>query len=324
MYLIINNNTSPQFNLALEEHVLTGMDIETIILWRNSKSVIIGLNQNAESEIDAEYVSSRGIPVVRRQSGGGAVFHDLGNVNFTVIQAAKHGDFSNYELFTSPVIRFLATLGVSASLKGRNDLVINGMKFCGNAQAVRRGRIMHHGCILYSADFSDLSRALKPRDIKIESHGVKSVRSRVTNIADHMPSPMPVGEFFSRMADFFISSGIEPYELAPADIEAAERLAGEKYSSWDWNFGKSPAYNVRRVARYPYGIVEARLSVERGTIRDARIYGDFFGVLDKSGLEELMRGLRHERAAIKSALGGVDVGSYISGMTADEWIDLVS
>jgi lipoate-protein ligase A len=324
VYLIINNNTSPQFNLALEEHVLTGMDIETIILWRNSKSVIIGLNQNAESEIDAEYVSSRGIPVVRRQSGGGAVFHDLGNVNFTVIQAAKHGDFSNYELFTSPVIRFLATLGVSASLKGRNDLVINGMKFCGNAQAVRRGRIMHHGCILYSADFSDLSRALKPRDIKIESHGVKSVRSRVTNIADHMPSPMPVGEFFSRMADFFISSGIEPYELAPADIEAAERLAGEKYSSWDWNFGKSPAYNVRRVARYPYGIVEARLSVERGTIRDARIYGDFFGVLDKSGLEELMRGLRHERAAIKSALGGVDVGSYISGMTADEWIDLVS
>ncbi|MDR1917084.1 MAG: lipoate--protein ligase [Synergistaceae bacterium] len=325
MYLIINTNTSPQFNLALEEYVLTGMEIETIILWRNSKAVIIGNNQNAASEIDMDYVSEHNIPVIRRQSGGGAVFHDLGNVNFTIIQTVKRGDFSNYTLFTSPIIQFLATLGVRASLKGRNDLVIDDMKFCGNAQAMKKGRIMHHGCILYSADFSDLGNALKPRDIKIESHGVKSVRSRVTNIAHHMENPIPVEEFFALMADFFMAlDGIEPYELNDLDIEATERLAREKYSSWEWNFGKSGAYNMERSARYSYGIVDVRLSVEFGVMRDLHIYGDFFGILDKSELEGLMRNIRHERGSIREALRQTDIDMYISGMTVDEWVELIA
>ncbi|MDR3279796.1 MAG: lipoate--protein ligase [Synergistaceae bacterium] len=325
MYLIINGNNSPDFNLALEEHALTEMDIEAIILWRNSASVIIGANQNTAEEIDAEYVASRDIPVIRRQSGGGAVFHDPGNVNFTIIRDMRRGDFNNYALFTSPIIAFLETLGVRARLQGRNDLVIDGAKFCGNAQAVRRGRIMHHGCILYSADFTELSRSLRPSGAKIESHSVKSVRNRVTNIADHMEKPMPVEEFFHRLALYFMNNtdDIRPYELTAGDIAATERLVRDKYSKWEWNFGASPAYNAKREARYEFGTVEVRLFVERGIIGDIRIYGDFFGTSDKSGLENILKGARHDRSHIERILSGVDIGEYIKGMTSDELLGMI-
>ncbi|MDR3332915.1 MAG: lipoate--protein ligase [Synergistaceae bacterium] len=325
MYLVVNKSDRPFFNLALEEYALTRLGLDVIILWRNARAVIIGCNQNAVEEVDAEFTRANGIPIVRRQSGGGAVFHDLGNVNFTVIHEMRGDDFNNYAKFTSPIIDYLATLGVRAELQGRNDLLIDGMKFCGNAQAVKKGRIMHHGCILYSADFTDLARALKPRSIKIESKSVKSVRKRVTNIADHMKNPIPVEDFFAGLALYFMenSEDITPYELTDFDIAETERLTEEKYSTWEWNFGKSPDYNVSNVRRYGYGIVETRLMVEEGMIKDAGIYGDFFGMTDKSELERRLLGLRHEREAITASLEGFDVGACISGMTTEELLDLL-
>ncbi|MDR1651126.1 MAG: lipoate--protein ligase [Synergistaceae bacterium] len=325
MRLIINDSTSPYFNLALEEHVLEEMDGEFIMLWRSSPSVIIGANQNTAEEIDAEYVRKNGIPVIRRQSGGGAVFHDLGNVNFTIIRGMKGGDFSNYALFTAPVIEFLAALGVRAELSGRNDLVIDGAKFCGNAQAVRRGRIMHHGCILYSADLTPLGRALRPPDDKLESHSVKSVRKRVTNIASHMADPIPVEEFFSRLSLFFMDhiGGMTLYALTREDIAATERLVREKYSTWEWNFGMSPPYNVKRRKRYEFGTVEAVLFVEGGVISDVRLFGDFFGLRDKSELENRMKNVRCDRPSLEAALSGTDVGDYIKGMTAEDLLPLI-
>jgi lipoate-protein ligase A len=323
--LIINRDLRPAFNLALEEHALTGMDADVIILWRNSAAVIIGSNQNALEEIDADYVKANGITVVRRQSGGGAVFHDLGNVNFTVIHGLGGDDFNNYRKFTAPIIGYLADLGVTAALEGRNDLVIDGMKFCGNAQAVKQNRIMHHGCILYSADFGHLAGALRPSRAKIESKGIKSVRKRVTNVADHMSSPVPVERFFDGLADYFARRvpGIVPYALTDDDIAAAGRLAREKYSTWEWNFGRSPAYNMERESRCASGTVSVKLLVERGMIKEIHIFGDFFGLLDKSGLEAALTGSRHEAGAIKDALDGVDVGSYISGMTAGQLTEII-
>jgi lipoate-protein ligase A len=323
--LIINRDLRPAFNLAIEEYALTEMRTDVIILWRNSAAVIIGNNQNAAEEIDTDYVTANGITVVRRQSGGGAVFHDLGNVNFTVIHELGEDDFNNYRKFTAPIIDYLAELGVKAEFLGRNDLVIDGMKFCGNAQAVKKHRIMHHGCILYSADFGHLAGALRPRKAKIESKGVKSVRARVTNIADHMHSPMPVEDFFNGLADYFIRGApdIEPYELTADDIAAAERLAREKYSTWEWNFGRSPAYNMEREIRGGYGTVSVKLFVERGVIEEIHIFGDFFGLSDKSGLESALTGVKHETQAIKNALESVDVGSYISGMTAEQFIEII-
>ena len=325
MNLILNPFHEPAFNLALEEYLLTRTRLELIMLWRNSKAVIIGSNQNAAQEIDADYVRERGIAVVRRQSGGGAVFHDLGNINFTIIHAAADGSFGGYAAFTAPVCDYLKTLGVDAQFGGRNDLVIDGQKFCGNAQAMKCGRIMHHGCILFDADFADLAGALKPSAGKMESKGVKSVRSRVTNVSAHLKEPMSAQQFLEGLADYFRANvaGLREYALTSGDISAARALADEKYSSWDWNFGKSPPYNWGNAKRYSFGGVDVRLSVKAGVIESAAFSGDFFGVLDRSGLEDALRGVRHEKSALRGALGGVDIAGYIQGMTLEELLELL-
>ncbi|MCL2856396.1 MAG: lipoate--protein ligase [Oscillospiraceae bacterium] len=325
MNLILNPFHEPAFNLALEEYLLSATTLDLIMLWRNSKAVIIGNNQNAIEEIDADYVRERGIAVVRRQSGGGAVFHDLGNINFTIIHASTGGSFGGYEAFTAPVCEYLKTLGVNAQFSGRNDLVINGQKFCGNAQAQKKGRIMHHGCILFDADFTDLARSLKPRAGKIESKGIKSVRSRVTNVSAHLKNSMSPEQFFDGLAGYFHTSveGIREYELTNDDISATRLLADEKYSRWDWNFGKSPPYNWENSGRYPFGSVDVRLNVSAGVIEDASFYGDFFGILDKHGLEEVLRGVRHERGYIECAIKNLDIGQYIHGMTPGELLELL-
>ncbi|MCL2683960.1 MAG: lipoate--protein ligase [Synergistaceae bacterium] len=325
MRLVINENTSPHFNLALEEYFLTCTDIEVVMLWRNSASVIIGRNQNTQEEVNLDYVREQNIPVVRRLSGGGAVFHDLGNVNYTIIRAVHSGDFNNYEYFTRPVIEYLRTLGVNAELQGRNDLTIGGAKFCGNAQTVRGGRVLHHGCILYNADFSNLAGALAPRDIKFASHGVKSIRKRVTNITEYLDAPMTVEHFLDGLCRYFAEhiEDIEPYSLSPGDTATARRLAAEKYSSWEWNFGASPPYNMKRSRRYDFGLIDLLMSVERGEIREAHIYGDFFGVRDKEELEELLTHVRHDRESVMSALRGADIGEYIRGMEMADFVDLI-
>ena len=325
MDLIINDNTSPYFNLALEEHLLAGTDAEAVILWRTSASVIIGRNQNAAEEVNLDFVRERDIPVARRQSGGGAVFHDLGNVNFTIIRDRRGEDFNNYAYFTKPVIEYLATLGVSAELQGRNDLTIGGAKFCGNAQAAKGGRIMHHGCILYSADFSNLAGALAPRDIKFESHGVKSVRKRVTNIAEHMSRPLSVEDFLGGLGKYFAGhiDGISKRVLSSEEVTSARKLADEKYSTWEWNFGASPPYNMKRSRRYAFGIVDVLMNAEGGVITDARVYGDFYGMRDKEELEAKLKGTRHDRASVVEALSGVSVGDYIQGMETEEFADLI-
>jgi lipoate-protein ligase A len=324
-YLIANESLRPHFNLALEEYILTGTDINAIILWRNSEAVIVGSNQNTVSEIDADYVRTNGIAVVRRLSGGGAVFHDPGNVNFTFIHKLRGGDFSNYRKFTEPIVGYLAELGVKAELQGRNDLVIDGLKFCGNAQVVRKERIMHHGCILYSADFGHLERALRPRESKMESKGIKSVRKRVTNIADHMASPIPAKDFYNGLASYFSKhlAGVKPYKLSAGDIASAEKISREKYETWEWNFGHSPRCNIEYERRYDFGAVGAKVFVDRGVIIEIHIFGDFFGMLDKSRLESAIVGVRHNKEAVKSALEGLNINDYILGMTAARFADLI-
>ena len=325
MKLILNPYQEPEFNLALEEYLLTSTDFELIMLWRNSKSVIIGNNQNAVEEIDVDYVRDREIQVIRRLSGGGAVFHDLGNINYTIIRSYKDNNFGGYEAFAYPVCEYLHSLGIKAEFSGRNDLVIDGQKFSGNAQTVKNGRIMHHGCILFDADFSDLANALKPKNEKIESKGVKSVRSRVTNISSHLTSSMTAGQFYDGLGEHFFTSSenVVKYTLSAEDVAAAHLLADQKYSSWDWNFGKSPAYNRESSKRYRFGTVEAKINVTAGVIDDICLFGDFFGILSKSELEGLLRNVPHERDAIKRVLEDIDIGAYIHGMAAEDFLGLL-
>lgn len=324
VYLLENNCTDPAWNLALDEYLLTHFPGEVLTLWRNGPSVIIGKNQNALEEIDLDFVRTHQIPVIRRLTGGGAVFHDLGNINYTLVQSCGTGDFNNYAKFTKPIVDFLATLGVKAELSGRNDLLVDGQKFSGNAQAVRDGRILHHGTLLFSADMSRLAGALRPRDIKLESKGVKSVSSRVTNLAAHLPVAMAVEEFLDRLRTYFLNTvpGLIPYALTEADRTAVDTLREEKYSTWAWNFVSAPKYTWNRAAKFPFGLVDARLDVDRGVIRSAALYGDYFGQLDSAGLTQQLVGLPHRREALLPVLRSLPLGDYVSGSTAEDLLSI--
>ncbi len=338
MLLIINDSNNAHYNLAAEEYLIDNFDEDIVMLWRNDNTVVVGKNQNTIEEIDSRYVAEHGISVVRRLTGGGAVFHDMGNVNYTIIQSYQEGLFSNYAYFTETVRDFLQELGVNATLSGRNDLMIDGKKFSGNAQCVRKGRMMHHGTLMFSSDVKDISGALTPNQKKTESKGVKSVQSHVTNISSHLPeckgrsmdrektdSAMDVEEFMDRLYHYFLRRFPEavPYELTQEDKASIQQLTDEKYSTWEWNYGASPAFAVNASHKYDFGLVDVRLNVIRGCIKEICIFGDFFGVRSISELEDLLAGTEYRADAIRQVLADIALGDYISGMTAEELIELM-
>ncbi len=327
MLLIQNDSHTPPYNIALDHYMLTGFSQEVVRLWRNDKSVIIGRNQNAPEEMDLDFIRDHDVTVVRRLSGGGAVFQDLGNICFTFVTPYVDGDFNNYDKFTAPIRDYLLSLGVHAELSGRNDLTVDGMKISGNAQTVKNGRIMHHGTLLFSLNMSDLVGALRPKDIKIESKGIKSVRSRVTNISSHLKTPMTVEEFLSGLERYLLQNieDIEPYTLTDKDETALQELVSERYGNWDWNFGHSPSCDIRHTARFECGVVETALRLEGGRVAELKIYGDFFGIRDKEELEQLLIGLPYDRTALLTALQGLDggIGQYISGLSVEHFCDLL-
>jgi len=318
MLLIYNEKTNPYFNLAMEEYLLKNFNEDMFILWRNDKSVIVGKNQNTLSEINLEYIKENSIPVVRRQSGGGAVFHDLGNINFTFI-SNNNESFNDFKKFTTPIIELLKTLDINAEFSGRNDLLIDGCKFSGNAQYNYKNKVMHHGTLLFSSQISDLSNALKVKPIKFEGKGVKSVKARVTNISNHLKEPMDVLEFKDLIMNYFSKTNPNNkyYNLSKLDIENINKLVEEKYSTWDWNFGYSPKYSLYNELKYPGGNVEFNLNVDKGIIKDIKFFGDFFGKCDISHIENLLSNTKHEEESIKNILNSIDINNYFLGANTD-------
>ncbi len=325
MLFIHNTETDPYFNLAAEEFLVKELSEDICMLWQNHNTIVIGRNQNTLAEINYDYVKENGISVVRRMTGGGAVFHDMGNINYTFIVGAGDDDFSNYEKFTRPVIAFLKTLGVRAELRGRNDLTICDKKISGNAQYMYKNRMLHHGTLLYSAEETRLAEALKVSEDKIKSKGIKSVRSRITNISHHMENPMSPAEFINAFADFMVTNtpDCKYYDLNQHRAEIM-RLRDEKYATWDWNFGTSPAYSFAKKERFNFGGVEVQMDIDRaGIISDVKIFGDFFSKEPVSVLEEALRGSLHEQEAIRSALENVNISDCISGMTEEDFMTLL-
>lgn len=319
MFYLSSPSTDPYFNLALEEHVFSHLDRTKswFLLWQNERTIVVGKYQNTAAEIDRAFVESRGIRVVRRLSGGGAVYHDLGNLNFTFIVDRQGQEAFNFRVFTQPVIRALASFGVQAAFTGRNDLVIGGKKFSGNSQYVRNGRVLHHGCIMLDSNLEDVSAALKAGPDKFRSKGVQSVRSRVTTINAHAPSPISMGDFRAALLrEVAAAEPLEPYTLTQEDLEEVERLRRDRYAAWAWNYGASPPYDVERTERFPGGQVTARVQVERGAIRSVRFSGDFFGE-DVEALEKALEGLPLD-SSLEGALERLDVGRYLKGISAGE------
>ena len=319
MIYIESGSTNPYYNLALEEFVFENLDRgkEYFMLWQNENSIIVGKYQNTAEEINRAAVDAQGIRVARRLSGGGAVYHDAGNLNYTLIVDQEAAPDFNFQIFVLPVIRALAELGVTAEFNGRNDLTIGGRKFSGSSQYSKEGRIMHHGCIMLDSNLDKVQDALRVSKAKIESKSIKSVRSRVTTINEHAPKPIPM-ELFKQTLKRQVMSGKDEgsYELTNADRSVVNALIKEKYGTWDWNYGASPACRIRRELKYDGGLICAQMEVEHGTVTEVHLSGDFFGNRDLNELEHKLTGLVLDEH-LADRLSDIPVGEYIHGMTAD-------
>ncbi len=327
MYYIIDNSTDPQWNLAAEEYLFKNFKQSIFRLWRNEPSIIIGLHQNAFAEINLEYVKNNNISVIRRLTGGGAVFHDLGNVNFTFIDNRILGESTAdmFKRFTQPIIEALNSLGVNASLKGRNDLVIDDKKFSGNAVAVYKERILQHGTLLYSASMANLSEALANRPEHFKGKAVQSNRARVTNISDHLSNAMSVEEFVTFMEKFVtdkLSSKYTRYNYTPEDLAAIAKLTMEKYSKDSWNYGSSPKYDYSKTTRFEWGILELFLEVKKGIIEDIHFYGSYFFIKESTILEEYLKGCPNNAQAIKERVEKINLSDYFSNITEEEFVSM--
>ena len=319
--------TDPAFNLAVEEYVFNYLpkDRMYVMLWQNDNAIIIGKNQNTLAEINASYVKQQGIRVVRRLSGGGAVYHDMGNLNFTVIADAQ-GESLDFGRFCALVVKALQRVGVKAEINGRNDMTIDGKKFSGNAQYLRQGRVMHHGTILFDSNASVLANALQVDEAKIQAKGVKSVRSRVTNVRDYLPADMTLPQFRQVLLDTILEEEPgEEYVLTEKDLEIVETLKRSRYDTWEWNYGHSPACTLHKKGRVEgCGTVEAFITLREGKIAQITFKGDFFGVQDPEQLEELLIGCRPDRASLEERLSQTEVSRYFMGMTVPALLNVLA
>ena len=318
MRCILNLNTGPPFNLAAEEWLLRNSPEDIFMLWRNAPAVIVGRHQNTAAEIDRDFVRERGIAVIRRITGGGAVFHDLGNVNFSFVHLGHGAGGLDFARFTAPILEALRAMGVECGFDGRNDLVAGGRKFSGNAQHIEHDRVLHHGTLLFDSRLEDMAGALRPDPLKFQGKSVRSVPARVGMLKEYLPH-MDVGEFMRLLFEHMLRMLSGAWrDLSGEEESAINALAHTRYESWEWNFGESPAYGFARRARISAGIFDVRLDVRQGIICAACIRGDFFVLRPVEELEALLCGLPHEREALAARLAAVEPGGYIGRLTTED------
>ncbi len=333
MYFVDNgNNYDASLNIALETYLVENrlVDEPILLFYINDPSIIVGRNQNTIEEVNQAYVEEKGIRVVRRMSGGGAVYHDRGNFSFCFIKD-DDGSFRDFASFTQPVIEALHKMGAKgAELKGRNDLLIDDKKFSGNAMYAKNGRMTAHGTILFDADLDEVTKALKPRKEKFESKGIKSVRSRVTNIKPYvLPEYQKLTTEEFRDLLLLEIFGVERREqvkelkLTDEDWNKVRAIQAERFGNWDWNYGQSPAFAIQMSQKFPFGFVDFRFNVEQGVIKEVKVYGDFFGLGDISDVEDALVGVRFEREAVKQVFENLDFNKYFGRVTSEEILALI-
>jgi lipoate-protein ligase A len=317
----------PRINLAIEEYALKQLpdSDDYLLFYINEPSIIIGKNQNTIEEINADYVSEKNIHIVRRLSGGGAVYHDLGNLNFSFITNDDGQSFHNFRKFTEPVVQALKELGVEAELTGRNDIQVGERKISGNAQYSTKGRMYSHGTLLFASEMENVVSALKVNAEKIKSKGIKSIRSRVANITEFLDKDMTIDEFrLAILHSIFGGGEVEEYKLTEEDWAKINELSQERYQNWDWNYGKSPKSNFRASKRFDnIGTVEVQLDIEKGRIKEAKIYGDFFGVRDVSELEAKLHDLPYDRQEVTIALADVNIQEFFGHLDREAFVSML-
>ena len=327
MIYISSESTDPAFNLALEQYVFDEMDKneEYFILWQNDNTIVVGKNQNTFEEVNQKAADERRVRVVRRLSGGGAVYHDMGNMNFTFILDAKDLENLDIKLFCKPIAELLQSLGVPAEVNGRNDITIEGRKFSGNSQYIKRGRIMHHGTLMFDSDLSVVAEVLNVSADKFQSKASKSVRSRVTNIAPYLPEGFTLAQFKELLVKYIMKAdAVTPYKFSEEQLAAIRKIKEERYDKWEWNYGRSPAYSVKKSRRFDNcGKIDVHMNTKNGVITETEFFGDFFGLVETAELSELLAGARLERGALTELLSDVDIERYFHGLTKEDFINLL-
>ncbi len=322
MRYILSDHTDAYFNLASEEYLLKQTNDDITYLWRNDKAIIVGKNQNTAEEINSEYVKDHDIKVVRRLTGGGAVYHDLGNLNYTFIENGSK-NFNDFKGFCLPIIEALNSLGIEAEFSGRNDMTIEGLKFSGTAQCKYQNRVMHHGTLLFSSITGDLKNALNPKELKFQGKGVKSVASRVTNIADHLANRIDVMEFRDIIMTFLLGESGEITSFTDVETKKIITLKEEKYATWDWNYGHSPKFSKTKEAKFKGGMVEVSLEVKKGIVREINITGDFFSMEDVGELENQLKGTIYTENEIMKVLEIVHLEKFLVNIGKEEFLSLM-
>lgn len=327
MRYIINKKTNPYYNLALDEYAMRHINVDEdfFFLWQNEPSVIIGNNQNAQAEVNQEFIDANNINVARRVSGGGAVYHDFGNLNFTFIINVDDPAKVNYKKYVQPVIDALASMGIKAEASGRNDILIDGLKISGNAQRMANGKLMHHGTLIFDVDIEDMVAALNVDPDKIISKGVKSVRSRVTTIKEHLPDGTTLEEFWDALHYYLSNEGKDAeIVLTDEDYKEVEKMAKEKFSTWDWIYGASPEFNLRNSKRFAGGNLDVLMDVDKGgSIRSIRFMGDYLGLEDVKAVEEALVDIKFKREDVNQVLDRFDLQIYFGNISKDEILSVI-
>jgi len=322
MLFVENHNTDPYQNHALEEWLMDSVDEDCFMLWRNDKAILLGKNQNAYSEINMPYASEQGIKIVRRITGGGTVFTDEGNIMFTFISCNGRKEFSDFLRFTEPIIKALRGMGIPAEFSGRNDLTIKGKKFSGNAQCRYKEKLLHHGTLMYEANTEEMAKALNVREIKLNSKGVSSVKSRVTNISEHMAEKMDI-EVFRHCLFCAVKAEIadaREFKLSREQWQDVSERSLIKHATKEWIYGQNPKFDIRRETKLFGGIIEVFLDIEKGKIANIRIYGDFFGDGNLDVIEQGLKGVYYEEDAIRRALSLYPVQTYFGKIKEEELV----
>ena len=343
-------STDPAYNLAFEEFILRNKTSGNIlILWQNENAVIIGLNQNTQAEINPEFIEKHGIQVVRRNTGGGAVYHDLGNLNYSFITNIERANQVVISLFAEPIVNALRSLGLNAEASGRNDIQVDGKKVSGTAQRILNGRILFHGTLLFDSNPEMIAGALNPDPEKFKSKASKSIQARVGNIKEFLDKSKSsikndnaisiheeekefsdelkiasVEDLKNYIKNQILAEGCEATSLSAGELEEILKLKEEKYDTWEWNYGNSPKFTYSNKKHFGGGTLETRVNVAHGgTIEDIAFYGDFLATGDMGPAIESLKGLPFRRDAVKEKLLECDLISHFGQIKMDEILSVL-
>lgn len=325
MRYIKNPENDPYYNMAFDEYCLENLPIDepVFFLWRNRPAVIVGFNQEVNTEVNLDYLKANGIDLVRRVTGGGAVYHDLGNLNYTIVGRSENLE-RDYPEYAGILMKALQSLGVPATLSGRNDILVEGKKVSGFAKRVCKNRLMVHGTLMYKVDVDVLTHVLHPSATKLQSKGVSSVRSRVANLCDYLPEITDVQIFSQRLEEILSCHYADAeYKLSEQDLANIRRLRDEKFATWEWNYGRSPKATLSNSARLACGTIEIHLTLAENRIATCRFGGDFLGNLPASEVEQALQGVVYDQASIHHCLSHMEIGQYFDGIEAEDLVKLM-